>query len=111
MIASIVEKLKGDSMQNISTIKNVISPIAKEYGLKKVFLFGSYAKGTATEESDIDLLIEIGRKMSLLGLSGFRQDIGQVLNLPIDVVTTNALDETFRNSIKGSEVLLYEEQR
>ncbi|MBQ7564934.1 MAG: nucleotidyltransferase domain-containing protein [Lachnospiraceae bacterium] len=51
-------------MQSINRIKEAVEPIAKEYGVKRVFLFGSYAKGTATESSDVDLLIEIGRRMT-----------------------------------------------
>lgn len=97
-------------MWSINNIKSIIEPFAREYGLRKVYLFGSYAKGTATENSDVDLLIEIGRKMSLLGLSGLRQDISQSLELPVDIVTTKSLDDNFREAIKGSEVLLYEEQ-
>lgn len=62
-------------MQDIVTIKNVIAPIAKSYGIKRIYLFGSYAKGEATEESDIDLLIEKGKPMSLLKLSGMRQQV------------------------------------
>ena len=39
-------------------IKNIIAPIAKRYGVAKVSVFGSYAKGTADEDSDVDLLID-----------------------------------------------------
>ena len=44
-------------MTSIASIKMAITPIAKQYGISKVFLFGSYAKGKATEQSDVDLLI------------------------------------------------------
>ena len=44
-------------MHDIITIKKIIGPIAKSYGIKRIYLFGSYAKGTATRNSDIDLLI------------------------------------------------------
>lgn len=96
-------------MQSVDSIKEIVEPIAKEYGIRRVYLFGSYAKGTATEDSDVDLLIETGRKMTLLGLSGMRQDVSQSLNLSVDLVTMGALDDDFRASIEGSEVLLYEE--
>ena len=42
-------------MTDISTIKEILVPIAQSYGVRKLYLFGSYAKGNATEESDIDL--------------------------------------------------------
>ena len=43
---------------SIQEIQQRIAPIAKQYGLKAVFLFGSYARGEAREDSDIDLLVD-----------------------------------------------------
>lgn len=96
-------------MQDIVTIRNVIAPIAKSYGIKRIYLFGSYAKGEATEESDIDLLIEKGKPMSLLKLSGMRQQVQEALNLSVDLVTTAGIEDIFRKEIEGTEILLYEE--
>ena len=46
---------------SIGEIRAIIAPIAREYGVKKIALFGSYAKGSATPKSDIDLhLIDTG---------------------------------------------------
>ena len=42
----------------IEEIKKRIEPIAKKYGLRAVYVFGSYARGEADAESDIDLLID-----------------------------------------------------
>lgn len=72
-------------------------------------MFGSYAKGIANEESDVDLLIEKGRPMSLLKLSGMRQMVQEELNCPVDLITTTGMEENFRNEIAGTEILLYEE--
>ena len=59
-------------MPDISEIKKIVVPIAYSYGIKRLYLFGSYAKGTASEKSDVDLLVEKGKPMSLLKLSGMR---------------------------------------
>jgi len=96
-------------MPDIATIRTVIGPIAKSYGVKRIYLFGSYAKGTATEASDIDLLIEKGKPMSLLKLSGLRQRVQEALNLSVDLVTTAGIEENFKKEIEGTEILLYEE--
>lgn len=56
-------------MITISEIQKAVIPIARVYGVKRLYLFGSYAKGTADRESDIDLLVEKGRPMSLLKFS------------------------------------------
>ena len=96
-------------MPDIDTIKAMIRPLAIEYGLKRIYLFGSFAKGTANEDSDIDLLIEKGKPMSLLKLSGFRQDVEENMKRSVDVVTTTGIEAEFATAISGTEILLYEE--
>ena len=100
-------------MYTIPDIRKVVTPVAMEYGLKKVYLFGSYAKGTSTDKSDVDLLIEKGRKLSLLDISGIMQAISENLQLPVDIITTVSLDqdEEMKKGVIGTEVLLYEEQK
>lgn len=42
----------------IDQIKAIVTPIAEKYHLPAIYLFGSYARGTATDGSDIDLLVD-----------------------------------------------------
>lgn len=95
-------------MQNMDIIQSVLSPIAKDYGVKRLYLFGSFAKGTAHEGSDIDILIEKGIPLSLLKLSDMRQRCQEALQCPVDLITTTGISEAFYSEIKGTEVLLYE---
>jgi predicted nucleotidyltransferase len=97
------------TMHNISSIKSCVEPIAKDYGIKKIYLFGSYAKGTADENSDVDLLVEKGKSLSLLKLSGLRQALEETLNTSVDLVTTGGIEKDFYEAIAGTELLLYEE--
>lgn len=99
----------GALLLSIDYIKVVVENIAKQYGVKKVFLFGSYARNIATAESDIDLLIEKGKPMSLLDLSGMRMKFEDQLKVPIDLLTTDGTKDDFSKQIFGTEVLLYEE--
>ena len=104
-----IEKRGGLTMTDISTIKKTITPIARSYGVKRIYLFGSYAKGNATENSDIDLLVEKGKPMSLLKLSGMRQSVQEALDLSVDLVTTAGIEDEFYKEIAGTEILIYEE--
>lgn len=45
-------------MLSIPRIRECIAPICKKYPIRKAYLFGSYARGNATEKSDVDLRIE-----------------------------------------------------
>ncbi len=98
----------NDKIYSIEEIKNRISPIAMRYGVERVYLFGSYAKGCATVKSDIDLRIDKGALKGLFALSGMRLDICDAFSKDVDLLTTNSLDEKFRNRIREDEVLIYE---
>lgn len=95
-------------MPDIAWIKEKTIPIAMRYGLNRMYLFGSYAKGTANEDSDIDILYEKGDRITLLGVSSMLQDLTEVLDKPVDLVSVNSLEPSFAESVYGTEVLLYE---
>ena len=90
----------------IEELRRIITPIAQAHGLR-VSLFGSYSKGTARRDSDVDLKIEKGSVMSLFQLSGLRLDIEDALRVPVDLVTNDSSDHEFLNLIAKDEVLLY----
>lgn len=93
----------------IEEIKERISPIAKKYGIAKVYLFGSFVRGDYHENSDIDLRIEKGRLKGLFALGGFYEEVKLALETDVDVLTTGSLEAGFLEKIKGDEVLLYAE--
>ena len=93
----------------IEEIKEKAIPIAKKYGVKTLWLFGSYARGEADAESDVDFLIDRGR---IVGIEyfGFVLDLEEIFNCHVDVVTTGISDKDFLSEIEEDEVLLYEEE-
>lgn len=93
----------------INEIKEKIVPIAKAYGIGRMSLFGSYARGEAKNESDVDLYIERGRLKSLIQYFAFVDDLENALDCHVDVVTTAIEDKQFISAIMKEGVLLYEE--
>lgn len=95
------------TMPELETIKQVVSEFADKYGADRVVLFGSYARGDMTKDSDIDLLIDKG---SIRGLkfAALICDLEEALHTPVDLISTRGADEEFLNSIKKDEILLYE---
>lgn len=92
---------------SIDELRQIIAPIAQEHGVESVSLFGSYSRGTASTCSDVDLKIEKGQLRSLFQLSGFRLAVEDALKLPVDLVTSEASDRVFLDTISRDEVLLY----
>ncbi|MCL1884103.1 MAG: nucleotidyltransferase domain-containing protein [Defluviitaleaceae bacterium] len=94
---------------SIDEIKSTVTEVAKKYGIAKAYLFGSYAKGIADTNSDIDLRIDKGQLRGLFQLSGFKIDLQERLGTNVDVVTTQSLEASFLNLIRNEEVVLYEQ--
>ena len=94
-------------MPELTMIKNIVSEYAEKYGADKVSLFGSYARGDMTENSDIDLLIEKG---SIRGLqfASLLCDLEDALGKPVDLISTRGADKEFLDAVQKDEVLLYE---
>ncbi len=76
---------KDTNTLSVTEIKRLLKPIAKEYCVKRLYLFGPFAKGTATYQSEVDLLIDKGKQLSLLELSGMRLECEEVFHLVTEV--------------------------
>ena len=95
-------------MLTIPMIRDRITPICKQYGISRAYLFGSYSRNDADEKSDVDLHIELGAIQDLFTLSGFRLDIMEVLGTEVDLISELPESESFRRNLAKDEVLLYE---
>ena len=94
-------------MLTIDEIKKAVTKIGKKYGIKTAYLFGSYARGEANNNSDVDIIIDKG-EIRGLQLSGFRLDlIDELGGVDVDVLTTGSVRPKFFDFIKDDRVLLY----
>lgn len=94
---------------SIEEMKRIIAPIAKQYGVERIFLFGSRARGDNTPESDVDLRVDRGQA-GLFALGGLYEDLSEALDTELDLLTTGSLEDDFLARIQPEEVLLYEQQ-
>ena len=78
---------------------NDIRRIAVAHGATRVRVFGSMAHGTAGPESDLDLLIDLAPGRHLLDLVAIKQDLEDLLNRPVHVVTEAAISPLIRDAI------------
>ena len=91
----------------IDEIREIVAALAARYGADRIYLFGSYARGDANKDSDIDLRIDKGAIRGLQ-MGGLAADLEDALGIPVDLVPTGSLDSKFLNSISDDEELLYE---
>jgi predicted nucleotidyltransferase/DNA-binding XRE family transcriptional regulator len=76
-----------------------ILEIARRRGVDKIRVFGSVARGEATDESDLDLLVELKPGSTLVDLAGFRREVADHLGLPVDVATPDMLKNRLRDEV------------
>ena len=90
----------------IEEIRTIATPIAAAHGVKKLSLFGSYARNEASRHSDLDFKIEKGALHTLWQLCALDYDLERAFDKPIDLITD--YDAEFTEKIRNDEVLLYD---
>jgi len=78
-------------MSKVEEIKSKAVPILKAAGASRAALFGSYARGDTTDESDIDILVDLPHTMSLFDVVGVQLDLEDVLGKKVDLVQYDAI--------------------
>lgn len=88
------------TLEELRARRDEILELAQRYGAMNVRVFGSVARGEATPDSDVDLLVNFREGTSLFELSGFWQDLQELLGKSVDVVEDHpGLRERFRRRI------------
>ena len=90
------------------TMTQQIAEYFKTQPVLKAWLFGSYARGEETADSDIDILIQPDKSDGLFKLSGMHLDLQELLNLEVDLVTVKGLRSFARESADRDKILIYE---
>jgi hypothetical protein len=91
---------------DIEDIKKNILPVLKKYGVKKAGIFGSVVRGEDTEKSDIDILVEIEDRMSLLEFAGLKLELEEVLGRKVDLGEYSIIKPIIREQILKEETVI-----
>lgn len=90
-------------------IKAKATPIAQEYGLLSLILFGSYARGEANDESDLDFVYH-GELKGLLQYSSLVRKLENIFDCHVDLVSTNINNKKFLKKILEEGIMIYEKK-
>ena len=91
---------------NLEEIKQKILPILKRHGAKKAGLFGSCVRKEMTEDSDIDVLVDIEADISLLDFVVIKQEIEEVLGKKVDLVEYDTIKPLLRERILKEQIII-----
>lgn len=77
---------KESKLLHTDDIKHLVQPVAKRFKIDKIYIFGSYARGEATENSDVDLMIEGGEYNGIFGYVDMKEAFQNALGKEVDIV-------------------------
>ena len=95
---------RSEQITAAAEIRELVLPVLHQHGITRAGIFGSYARGEATPESDVDILIELDRQASLLDFIGIKLELEDVLGRSVDLVEYAAIKPRLRDRILREEV-------
>ena len=106
-ITQLIENDINPAVLTLKQIKTIIMPILAKHHIYEVYLFGSYARGEANNNSDVDIFCEKGDIKSLLNHVALKNELKDALNKEVDVIFIGSImDEFFEQQMKGDLIKL-----
>lgn len=96
--------------EKIKQLQKKITPILEKNGVVRASVFGSFARGEDTPESDVDILIELKEPRGLLFLAGLKFELEDALHKKVDLLTYKAINPRIEKYIYQDEIKIYEKR-
>jgi len=95
---------------SVADIQKEVAPILRKYGVRRASVFGSASRGEDTSQSDIDILVAIGRPMGLFTFLKMKREMERTLGRKVDIITENSVDKFIRPHIVKDLRVIYGEK-
>lgn len=106
-IVDAIKEYAKTHVYTIKQIKDIIKPILNKHDIYDIYLFGSYARGEAKSESDVDIYCEPGSIKSLLHDAALINELEDALNKKVDVIyTTTTVNKYFKEQMMEDMIKL-----
>ena len=100
----------GIQEHDLKRITDIVTPIAQKFGVERVTLFGSDARGDNDENSDYDFMISDGDIRNLYQLAGFIIELEESFKTHVDVISEKSPDDYLVETAKKEGILIYERE-
>jgi predicted nucleotidyltransferase len=95
-------------MAVLSIDSSNLADVCRRNGVTRLRVFGSYARGEATKESDVDLIVDFSTPKSLIGLVRIEREMSAALGVRVDLLTEGAISPYIRERIGDDLRVVYE---
>ncbi|HKF47169.1 MAG TPA: nucleotidyltransferase family protein [Terracidiphilus sp.] len=92
----------------VNEIRTVTGPVFERHGVAYAALFGSIARGEDRPESDVDILVRLGRRTGMVGYMRLLDDLEEALHKSVDLVTEQSLNMHLRPYVASDLATIYE---
>ena len=107
-VVSAIKSMIDLSILTIKQIKQRIKPVMEKYQIKDIYLFGSYARGEANEDSDVDIYCDGGIIETLYEEVDFKEELEDALGKAVDVVFIGSkMDDYFKQQLDEDKIKLW----
>ena len=98
----------SEAVLSLNRIKEIVKPIALKYQVKEIYLFGSYARGEATDESDLDFLVFGGENFKLTMIFSLAEELREAFQKNVDVFEIHEVNQhsVFYDTIMKERLLV-----
>lgn len=98
----------SDNVFTISKIKEIVKPIAMKYNVEEIYLFGSYARGEATKDSDLDFIVFGGKNFKLTMIFALAEELREAFQKEVDVFEIHEInqDSAFYSAIMNERLIV-----
>jgi uncharacterized protein len=90
----------------ITQLRRLPPDLRRRYPIRELGVFGSYVRGQQTEDSDLDVLVDLQDAVGLLELAGLQHDLSEALGLKVDLVMRDAVKRGRVRRIMSEAVML-----
>lgn len=100
--------MEHDGILTLERISEIVRPIALKYNINEIYLFGSYARGEATNESDLDFLVFGGNQFRLTMIFAVAEELREAFGKDVDVFEINEVnrESAFYQTIMKERLLV-----
>lgn len=106
-IVSLIDKDINNEIYTLKQLKLILKPILNKYGITDINLFGSYARGEANKDSDIDIYCNKGNIKTLIDQQRLIEELEMALNKKVDIIfSSSQMDELFKKNIMEDMIKL-----